>query len=124
MRNTYVIGPWALLRYVPVIGMARSPARFAIVAVLGASILSGFSVEWWVRQRSSPRLAASMLVMVLAVELLPAPRVLHSASIPEVYGLIATAADSSARVLQLPTGIRDVPLNPPPCLSDQSRLAP
>ena len=33
--NTYVPGPWALLRYVPVFGLARSPTRFAIVAALG-----------------------------------------------------------------------------------------
>jgi hypothetical protein len=106
-QNSYVIGPWALLRYLPIIGMARSPARFAIVAILGASILSGFAIEWWVRKHSSPRLAAVILALALAVELAAAPRELYSASIPDVYGIIATAADSRARVLQLPTGIRD-----------------
>ena len=35
--NTYVIGPWALLRYVPIVGLARSPSRFAVVAALGLS---------------------------------------------------------------------------------------
>ena len=34
-QNTYVIGPWAPLRYMPIIDMARSPARFAVVATLG-----------------------------------------------------------------------------------------
>ena len=37
--NTYVPGPWALLRYVPVFGLARSPTRFAIVAALGLTML-------------------------------------------------------------------------------------
>ena len=27
--NTYIPGPWAVLRYVPVVGLARSPSRFA-----------------------------------------------------------------------------------------------
>ena len=37
--NTYVPGPWALLRYVPLVGSARTPTRFAVVAALGVSIL-------------------------------------------------------------------------------------
>ena len=31
--NMYLLAPWGLLRYVPVIGMARARGRFAIVAV-------------------------------------------------------------------------------------------
>ena len=37
--NTHVPGPWALLRYVPVVGLARMPSRFAIVASIGVSVL-------------------------------------------------------------------------------------
>ena len=37
--NTYVPGPWALLRYVPLFGIARTPTRFAVVAALGLAIL-------------------------------------------------------------------------------------
>jgi hypothetical protein len=37
--NTYIPGPWAVLRYVPVIGLARTPARFSIVLVLGVAVL-------------------------------------------------------------------------------------
>ena len=37
--NTHIPGPWALLRYVPVFGLARTPTRFAIVAALALSML-------------------------------------------------------------------------------------
>ena len=37
--NTYVPGPWALLRYVPVIGLARNPARFAVLIMLVLAVL-------------------------------------------------------------------------------------
>ena len=105
--NTHVIGPWALLRYVPVIGMARSPSRFAVVAVLGMSLLVAFALEELRRRHATPRWAGALLAVMLAIELLPAPRPLYSAAVPDVYRLIATTGDESGRLLELPTGIRD-----------------
>ncbi len=105
--NTNVIGPWALLRYVPVIGMARSPSRFAIVAALGFAMMAGFAAQALHRQGAwRVRFAVPVLVL-LAVELLPWPRQLHSASVPQVYQLIAASADEQGRLLELPAGIRD-----------------
>ena len=37
--NTYIPGPWALLRYVPVLGLARTPARFSVVMMLAVAVL-------------------------------------------------------------------------------------
>jgi hypothetical protein len=105
--NTYVIGPWALLRYVPVIGMARSPSRFAVVAVLGMSLLVAFALQGLRHRYAAPRWAGALLAVMLAIELLPAPRPLYSAAVPDVYRLIATTDDESGRLLELPTGIRD-----------------
>ncbi|MDO8795017.1 MAG: hypothetical protein Q7J25_10405 [Vicinamibacterales bacterium] len=105
--NTYVIGPWALLRYVPVIGMARAPSRFAVVAILGMSMLFAFALEELHRRYATTRWAAGVLATALAIELLPAPRTLYSAAVPDVYQLIATTGDESGRLLELPTGIRD-----------------
>jgi hypothetical protein len=105
--NTYMIGPWALLRYMPVIGMARSPSRFAVVAVLGMSLLVAFALEALRHRSAAPHWAGALLAVLLAVELLPAPRPLYSAVVPDVYRLIATTDDESGRLLELPTGIRD-----------------
>lgn len=106
--NTYMPGPWAFLRYVPIVGMARSPARFAIVATLGLSLLAAFAFEA-VRRRwpSAAWRALPVVAALLAFELVPAPRPLYSAAVPEVYRMIATMDDEAGRLLELPTGIRD-----------------
>lgn len=104
--NTQVIGPWALLRYVPVIGMARSPSRFAIVATLGFALLVGFALHRLWSERGPRSLVGLAAALLLAVELLPVPRVLHSAAAPEAYRFIA-ADPRPGRVIELPTGMRD-----------------
>ena len=85
--NTFVPGPWALLRYVPVIGLARTPARFSIVLMLGVAVLLALALAWittrWPHRRRLIVAAASVL---LVLELLPAPRALHSGRIPAIYG--------------------------------------
>ncbi|HET7695974.1 MAG TPA: hypothetical protein VFK57_09730 [Vicinamibacterales bacterium] len=109
--NTYLPTPWALLRYVPVFSLARSPSRFAVVAALGLSLLFAFAVqELWRRRTARAPLWIVALAVALAVELLPAPRPLHAAVVPHVYELIATTArhpDEAARLLELPAGLRD-----------------
>ena len=112
--NTNVIGPWALLRYVPVIGMARSPSRFAIVAILGFSLLFAFAVEELYRRRAADRrlvwsAVGAVLLALLMAELAPTPRPLFATTVPEVYGLITAnvPGEETGRLLELPTGVRD-----------------
>jgi hypothetical protein len=105
--NTHVPGPWALLRYVPVIGMARTPARFSIVLMLVLAVLFAVALRFigdrWPAHRRRALLAVGAL---LVLELLSAPRTLYSAIIPPLYQTIA-ADPSDRRVLELPWGIRD-----------------
>lgn len=103
--NTFIPGPWALLRYVPIVGMARSPSRFTVLAVLGLSMLFAFALRALLRRRRPGVLGIVALAMV--VELVPAPRVLYSADVPDVYTLISATTDEAGRVLELPTGVRD-----------------
>lgn len=111
--NTAIIGPWALLRYVPIVSMARSPSRFAIVAALGLTILFALTLEQWhtkARDRWSQRHARPLTAAVLfliAVEIVPGTRKLYPAAVPEIYKVIRETDDSPGRLLELPTGIRD-----------------
>ena len=110
--NTYVPGPWALLRYVPIIGMARAPSRLTVLVVLGLSILFAFALSallWRCTATKYARmLTAGGIALALVIELMPAPRALYSAEVPDVYKLItATTDDEGGRVLELPTGMRD-----------------
>jgi hypothetical protein len=105
--NTYVPGPWALLRYVPVIGAARTPTRFAVVAALGLAILLAAALAALGRRYPQRRsLIGAVAGLCLVLELAPAPRTLFSAEIPSIYHRIA-ADPRPVRVLQLPFGVRD-----------------
>ena len=105
--NTHIPGPWALLRYVTPIGLARMPPRFAVVTTMGLAMLmagglAALTARWPERRRVILATAAVLLFM----ELWPGPRPLYSAAISPVYDTIA--ADSRPiKVLTLPFGVRD-----------------
>ncbi|HYB94569.1 MAG TPA: hypothetical protein VEC39_06330 [Vicinamibacterales bacterium] len=105
--NTHVPGPWALLRYVPGLGLARMPTRFGIVALLGlcvlfAGALAALSTRWPQRRRQ----ITALITVLLVLELWPAPRPLYSAAVSPIYERIA-ADPRPVRVLVLPFGVRD-----------------
>jgi hypothetical protein len=105
--NTFVPGPWALLRYVPILGLARAPTRFTVVMILALAVLFATALDWMGRRHPRWRpLVLTMVAALLIVELLPAPMTLYAASVPRFYEQVATAPDD-ARVLELPTGVRD-----------------
>jgi len=105
--NTYIPTPWTLLRYVPVIGAARMPSRFAVVVLLGfCVILASALAALTSRFPHKRRLILGAVGVGLAFELFAIPRTLYSAEIPSVYRTIA-ADPRPVRVLDLPFGIRD-----------------
>jgi hypothetical protein len=104
--NTHVPGPWALLRYVPVIALARAPQRFAVLMLLGLAML--FALALWWMGRTYPhrrRLVIGLATLVLAAELLPVPRALYSADVSAVHRAVA-ATTGDRPLLELPTGVR------------------
>ena len=105
--NTQIPTPWALMRYMPVVGAARMPARFAIVAVMGFCVITAFALAaLTARFPQRRRTILTVAGVLLAAELIAAPRPLHSAVIPSVYNIVA-ADPRPVRLLELPTGVRD-----------------
>jgi hypothetical protein len=105
--NTYIPGPWAFLRYVPLVGEARTPSRFAVVASLGLVVLfAGALVTLRQRYPQRGRMLLICVGLLLLAELFPGPRPLFAAAIPSIYHTIA-ADPRPVRVLQLPFGVRD-----------------
>jgi hypothetical protein len=105
--NTYVPGPWALLRYVPVFGLARTPTRFAIVTALALSVLFAMAlVECGRRWPHRRRQILAVVAVALVIELWPAPRPLYSAAISPIFDIVR-ADTRSVRLLELPFGVRD-----------------
>jgi hypothetical protein len=105
--NTYVIGPWALLRYIPVVGFVHTPARFAIPFTLFFAVIVASALQDLGRRHPQQRRALLYAAaLLLAAELLPAPLTLYSAEIPPLYGRVAAAPPSTV-LLEIPTGLRD-----------------
>jgi hypothetical protein len=105
--NTYVPGPWAFFRYVPIVGLARSPARFAVVLTLALAVLFALALRWIAAERRTRRAMVAAVAALLVFELLPAPRSIHAARIPLVYERVAADPRPGVRVLELPFGVRD-----------------
>jgi hypothetical protein len=110
--NTHIPTPWALLRYVPIVGLARSPSRFAVIVIMGVSTLFALALVHITNKYADAHptrrrwiLAATTALLVF--ELSPAPRTLYSAEIPAIYQTIANDPAPGVRVLGLPFGVRD-----------------
>ena len=105
--NTHVPGPWAFVRYLPLIGLARTPARMAIVVALGMSVLFATALTHlghrWPQRR---RMLIASVAIAMLFELLPAPRPLYSASVPAFYARISEDPHD-VTLLELPVGVRD-----------------
>jgi hypothetical protein len=106
--NTLIPMPWSVLRYVPILGLVRSPGRFAVLATMCLVVLLAQALAHLGRRHPERRrqilLGAAVL---LAFELAPVPRTLYSAAIPALYQTIAQDPRPQIRVLELPVGVRD-----------------
>ena len=105
--NTHVPGPWALLRYVPGVGLARMPTRFVVMVLLGLSVLLAGALAAigarWPHRRRQMSVAVAVLIML---ELWPGARPLYSAAVSPIYDRIS-ADPRRVSVLALPFGVRD-----------------
>jgi len=104
--NTYVPTPWALLRYVPIVGGARMPTRMMVLVMFGLAVLLACALSALRARARRPALVAPVVAALLIFEMLPAPRALQSAEIPGVFRTIA-ADPRPVRVMNLPFGLRD-----------------
>jgi hypothetical protein len=100
--NTGLILPQQLLRYLPVLGNARMPARALIVVSLALAVLAAIAAA-----NRSRRFVIGALIVV-CVELIGAPLPLASLDVPAVYARLA--AMPPGRASQLPPGVLELPL--------------
>jgi len=106
--NTQIPLPWSLLRYVPVLGLVRSPGRFVVIVTMMVAVLLAQALAHLGRQRPERRrLWLTAVAILIGIELVPGPRTLYSAEIPALYRTIAADPRPDVRVLELPVGLRD-----------------
>jgi len=100
--------PWSVLRYVPILGLVRSPGRFIVLATMCLAVLLAQALAHLGRRYPERRRQILLgTAVLLAFELVPVPRTLYSAGIPALYQTIARDPRPQIRVLELPVGVRD-----------------
>lgn len=104
--NTYVPTPWAVLRYLPVVGAARMPTRMTVLVMMGVSMLLAFAIAHIRQQSRHSRLLVAAIATLLVFEMLPSPRPVYSAEIPSVFRIVA-ADPRPIRIINLPFGLKD-----------------
>jgi hypothetical protein len=104
--NTFVPGPWILLRYVPILSATRMPQRFAIVLMMAFAVIFALAVAHIADRFPRRRALLSFLGVLLAFELAPMPRRAPTAPIPGIYRIIA-ADPRDVAVLGIPFGVAD-----------------
>jgi hypothetical protein len=105
-QNLYVPTPWALLRYVPIVGAARMPTRMIALVMLGVAVLLAFAVRELRSRTGRPALLAAAATALLLFEMVPSPRPTYSAEIPGIFSVVA-ADPRPLSLLSLPFGLRD-----------------
>jgi hypothetical protein len=105
-RQTPLILPAIVVRYVPIVANARIPGRAMVVVYLAVAMLAAVGVAWLSSRQRTGRMAGWGLVLLLAVECAPAPPPTYVPDIPSQYATLRNHARAGA-VCELPLGIRD-----------------
>ena len=105
-RQTPLILPGILLRYVPIVANARIPGRAMVVVYLVLATLAAIGLERLIKRGRSGRIAATCLGVILVIECLPVRPALYLPDMPSQYLLLRDAPKTGA-VCELPFGLRD-----------------
>jgi hypothetical protein len=103
-RQSPLVLPETLLRYVPVVANARMPGRAMVVVYLAVAQLAAFGIASLLVRGNRTRLAASSLALLVLVDCVPAPPPIFHPHVPSTYAALHGAPGA---VCELPLGIRD-----------------
>jgi hypothetical protein len=105
-RQTPLILPAVLLRFVPIVSNARIPGRAMVVVYLVIAMLAAIGLERLFARGRTARGVAWGLLVVLAIECIPARPSLYMPDLPSMYSALRDASKAGA-VCELPLGLRD-----------------
>ncbi len=105
-RQTPLVLPGILLRYVPIVANARIPGRATVVVSLVLATLAAIGLERLLERGRTARIAATWLCVILVLESLPVRPALYLPDMPSQY-LSWRDAPKTGAVCELPLGLRD-----------------
>ena len=105
-RQTPLILPPILLRFVPIVANARIPGRAMVVVSLSIAMLAAIGFERLLTRGRIARMAAWGLFLILVIECIPAQPPLYVPAVPSPYFAMTDRSKKGA-VCELPLGLRD-----------------
>jgi len=105
-RNTGMILPQAVLRYVPVMNNARIPGRAMVVVYLALGILMAVAAAEWRLKSRGGQVALVAMAFVVVADYVPAPFPVVAMDRPAIYEMLRNRVEQGA-LCELPLGFRD-----------------
>jgi len=105
-RNTALIAPEFLLRYVPLAANARIPGRAMVMVYLAIAILAAIGTAHWRIGLRRPALALSLVATLTFADFLVAPFRLAAVDCPAIYQTLRDRPERGT-LAELPLGLGD-----------------
>jgi len=105
-RNTGMILPETLVRFVPLVSNARVPGRAMVVVSLAVAVLTASAVRQWRARSRRPTAILVGVTLLVVVDYLPAPFPLVQLDRPAVYQTLRDRSEPGA-LCELPMGVVD-----------------
>ena len=105
-RNTAMIAPEFLLRYVPLAANARIPGRAVVMVYLAIAMLAAIGAAHWRNGLRRPALAMSVLAALTFADFLVAPFRLAAVDCPAIYQTLRDRPERGT-LAELPLGLGD-----------------
>jgi hypothetical protein len=105
-RNTAIIGPEFVLRYIPLAANARMPGRAMVMVYLALAMLAAIGAADWRTRLRRPALATSVVAALAFADFLVAPFPLAAVDCPAIYQTLRDRPERGI-LAELPLGIGD-----------------
>lgn len=103
-RQSPLVLPSILVRYIPVVANARIPGRAMVVVYLACALLAAHAITWLLARGRRGRALAWMCAIVIVIDCAPASPPIFFPSVPARYAALNGAPGA---VCELPLGLRD-----------------
>jgi hypothetical protein len=115
-RNTAMMAPALVLRFVPLAANARMPGRAMVIVYLALAMLAAIGAAHWAAGLRRPTAALLMVATLVCADSLAAPFPLTEVNCPTIYNALRDRPEHGA-LAELPLGIGDgfgaiTPLDP------------
>jgi hypothetical protein len=105
-RNTGMILPEALLRYVPIVSNVRMPGRAMVMVYLALAMLGAIGAADWSARYGRPSMALFVTGIMVFADFLAAPFPLVPVECPSIYQTLRDRPERGA-LAELPLGLGD-----------------